>query len=158
LIDSTGSNFLHGNGILVQNAVGTRAFGPVTVKGNTVIGGELAPNLAGNIAVGIYVTSGTQDVTVTDNVVRRVAHSGIRLESSTRNYVANNRLVSTGTGGIYAFEVLNTTDSKILNNIVSVDPNSPLGSSVILERGNSRNNTYTGNTDGRNPIAASRQN
>jgi len=158
LIDSRGSSFLHGNGILVQNAVGSRAFGPVTVKGNTVIGGELAPNLAGNIAVGIYITSGTQDVTVTDNIVRRVAHSGIRLESSTRNYVANNRLVSTGTGGIYAFEVLNTTDSKILNNIVSVDPNSPLGSSVILERGNSRGNTYTGNTDGRNPISAARQN
>lgn len=152
LIDSSGSRFLHGNGILVQNGAGTRAFGPVTVKGNTVIGGELVPNISGNIATGIYITGSTQDVTVVNNTVRRVAHSGIRLENSTRNYVANNKLISTGTGGILAFDIVNTTDSKILNNIVSVDPNSPLGNSAIQQRGNSRNNTFEGNTDGRNPI------
>lgn len=152
MIDSRGSGFLHGNGIVVQNGAGARTFGPVLVKGNTITGGELVPNLSGNIALGIYVAGQTRDVTVVNNTIQRVAHSGIRLENSTRNYVANNTLVSTGTGGILAFEVINTTDSQILDNVVSVDPNSPLGNSVIQETGNSRNNTYRGNTDGRTPI------
>ena len=153
LIDSRGSTFLHGNGILVQNGPRTRGFGPVLIKGNTVIGGDLVPNLAGNIATGIYIAASSQDVTVTNNTIRRVAHAGIRLESVTRVYVANNSLISTGTGGILAFEVINTTDSKILNNVVAVDPNSPLGNSVIHETGTSRNNVYSGNTDGRAPLA-----
>ncbi len=152
VIDSRGSTFLHGNGILVQNGAGTHGFGPVLIKGNTVIGGELVPNTAGNVAIGIYVSGGTQDVTVVNNTIRRVAHSGIRLENSTRNYVANNTLVSTGTGGILAFEIINTADSRILDNAVTVDPNSPLGNSIIQETGSSRNNVYRGNTNGRGPL------
>ena len=153
LIDSRGSTFLHGNGILVQNSAGTRNFGPVLIKGNTVIGGELVPNVSGNVATGIYVSGKTQDVTVINNTIRRVGHSGIRLENSTRNYVANNTLTSTGTGGILAFEVINTTDSKILDNVIAVDPNSPLGNSGIQESGTSRNNLYRGNTNGRTALA-----
>ena len=155
-IDSRGSPFLHGNGILVQNGGGTSNFGPVLIKGNTVIGGELVQNVSGNIAVGIYVSGQTQDVSVVNNTVRRVAHSGIRLENSTRNYVANNTLTSTGTGGISAFEVINTTDSKILDNIIAVDPNSLMGTSIIAESGTSRNNLYRGNTNGRTALAPSR--
>jgi parallel beta-helix repeat protein len=153
LIDSRGSGFLHGNGIVIQNGAGVRAFGPVLVKANTVIGGDLVPNTSGNIGAGIYVAANTRDVSVVNNTIQRVAHSGIRLENSTRNYVAGNKLISTGTGGINAFEVINTTDSQILNNIVSVDPNSPLGTSVIYESGTSRNNVYRGNTNGRTPLA-----
>jgi parallel beta-helix repeat protein len=97
----------------------------------------------------------TQDVTVTNNTVRRVAHCGIRLENSTRVYVANNTLISTGTGGILSFEIMNTTDSKIIDNVVAVDPNSPLGTSVIHETGTSRNNQYKGNNDGRKALAPS---
>jgi parallel beta-helix repeat protein len=148
-IDSSGSTFLHGNGIVVQNGALTRPFGPILIKNNQIIGGQMVPNISGNIAVGIYMTSRTEDVTVVNNTVRRVAHSGIRLESTTRNYVANNTLVSTGTGGILAFEVIDTTDSKIVDNVVSVDPRSPLGNSVIQETGKSRNNIYSGNTDGK---------
>jgi parallel beta-helix repeat protein len=152
IIDSTGSTFLHGNGIVVQNGALTRPFGPILVKNNQIVGGELAPTVNGNIAVGIYITSGTENVTVVNNTVRRVAHSGIRLEGTTRNNVAENTLISTGTGGIMAFEVIDTTDSQIVNNVVSVDPKSPAGTSIIQESGKSRNNTYRGNSNGRTPL------
>jgi parallel beta-helix repeat protein len=152
MIDSRGSDFLHGNGILVQNAAETRDFGPVLIKGNTVIGGELIPNVSGNIATGIYIASNTQDVTVVDNIVRRVGHAGIRLQNTTRNHVARNTLISTGSGGINAFEVMDTTDSQIIDNVVSIDPNSLAATSNIVESGNSRNNTYRGNTNGRTPL------
>lgn len=154
LIDSRGSTFAHGNGILVQNSAGTRNFGPVLVERNTIIGGHLQPNAGGNIHTGIYVAGHTQDVRVVDNTITRVAHSGIRLQVSTRNYVARNRLVSTGTGGIPSFDVQDTTDSEIVDNVVSIDPNSPIGTSVIQETGTTtRNNRYRGNTDGRGPLA-----
>jgi parallel beta-helix repeat protein len=153
VIDSRGSTFLHGNGILIQNGARTSDFGPVLVKGNTIIGGNLVPNTSGSIASGIYITAYTQNVTVIENAIRRVAHCGIRLENSTRNYVAGNTLISTGTGGIPSFEILNTTDSKIFDNVVTIDPNSPLGTIVIQERGTSRNNQYKGNTNGRTALA-----
>jgi parallel beta-helix repeat protein len=152
-IDSRGSTFLHGNGILVQNGARTQGFGPVLVKGNTIIGGELLPNTAGNVATGIYVAAYTQDVSVINNIIRRVAHCGIRLENTTRNYVVGNTLTSTGTGGILAFEIINTNDSKIFDNVVAIDPNSPVATSVIQERGTSRNNQYKGNTNGRTALA-----
>lgn len=152
-IDSRGSALLHGNGILVQNGARTSNFGPVLVKGNTIIGGNLVPNTSGNVASGIYVAAYAQDVTVIENTIRRVAHCGIRLENSTRIYVAGNTLISTGTGGIPSFEILNTTDSKIFDNVVTIDPNSPLGTSVIQETGTSRNNLYKGNTNGRTALA-----
>lgn len=154
LIDSRGSTFAHGNGILVQNSAGTRNFGPVLVERNTIIGGELQPHVGGNIHTGIYVAGHTQDVRVVDNTITRVSHSGIRLQVSTRNYVARNRLTSTGTGGIPSFDVQDTTDSEIVDNVVSLDPNSPIGTRVIQETGTtSRNNRYRGNTDGRGPLA-----
>jgi parallel beta-helix repeat protein len=154
-IDSTNSNFIHGNGIVVQNAVRTRGFGPVMVKDNTVIGGALIPNSAGFVATGIFIVSFTQDVSVINNIIRRVAHSGIRLESSTRNYVSGNKLISTGTGGILAFEVTDTTDSQILNNVVVVDPNSPLGNEVIREAGTSARNSYKGNSSSKGLLGPS---
>lgn len=158
IIDSRGSTFLHGNGILVQNSAGTHNFGPVMIKNNTIIGGELQPTINGRIATGIYIAGKTSNVTVINNTIRRVAHSGIRLQDSTRNHVAGNKLISTGTGGILAFEIINTTDSSILDNVVAIDPNSPAGNSTIKETGASRNNTYRGNTDGRtalDPVIAS---
>ncbi len=153
-IDSTNSGFLHGNGILVQNSVRSSGFGPVLVKDNTVIGGPLVPNFAGFVAAGIYITAYTQDVRVMNNTVRRAAHSGIRLENSTRNYVSGNKLISTGTGGILAFEVNNTTDSQIFDNVVLLDPNS-LGTEVIQEAGTSARNSYKGNSNSKGPLAPS---
>ncbi len=154
-IDSTNSGFLHGNGILVQNGVRTIGYGPVLVKDNTVTGGALIPNSAGFIAIGIYITAFTQEVKVVNNTVSRVAHSGIRLEDSTRNYVSGNKLISTGTSGILAFEVTNTTDSQIFNNVVVVDPNSPLGNEVIQEAGTSARNSYKGNSSSKGSLAPS---
>ena len=153
-IDSTNSGFLHGNGILVQNSVRSSGFGPVLVKDNTVIGGPLVPNFAGFVAAGIYITAYTQDVRVMNNTVRRAAHSGIRLENSTRNYVSGNKLISTGTGGILAFEVTNTTDSQIFDNVVLLDPNT-LGTEVIQEAGTSARNSYKGNSNSKGSLAPS---
>jgi parallel beta-helix repeat protein len=153
IIDSTKSGFLHGNGILVQNNVRTSGFGPVLVQGNTVIGGPLVPNIVGSVATGIYVAGFTQDVKVINNIVRRVAHCGIRLENSTRNYVSGNKLISTGTGGMFAIEVTNTTDSQILNNVVVVDQNSPVGTEVILEAGTSARNSYSGNSNSKGSLS-----
>ncbi|MDQ3665037.1 MAG: right-handed parallel beta-helix repeat-containing protein [Acidobacteriota bacterium] len=152
-IDSTNSGFLHGNGILVQNGARTSGFGPVLVRDNTVIGGGLIPNSSGFVAAGIYIAAFTQDVKVINNTVRRVAHSGIRLENSTRNYVSGNKLISTGTGGILSFEVNNTTDSQIIDNVVVVDSNSPLGTEVIQEAGTSARNSYRGNTGSKGSLA-----
>jgi parallel beta-helix repeat protein len=152
VIDSRGSRFLHGNGILVQNGAQTSGFGPVLIKDNTVIGGELVPNISGNIATGIYVTANTQDVSIINNTVTRVAHCGIRLDGTTRNIVSGNKLISTGTGGLEAFEVIDTTDSQILNNVITIDPASPLGRGEIVETGNSRNNIYRGNSNGRTAL------
>ncbi len=152
-IDSTNSNFLHGNGILVQNGVRTSGFGPVLVKDNTVIGGGLIPNSSGFVAAGIYITAFTQDVKVINNTVSRVAHSGIRLENTTRNYVSGNKLISTGTGGILSFEITNTTDSQIFNNVILVNPNSPLGTEVIQEAGTSARNSYKGNSGSKGSLA-----
>ncbi|MGB8508635.1 MAG: right-handed parallel beta-helix repeat-containing protein [Pyrinomonadaceae bacterium] len=152
-IDSRNSNFIHGNGILVQNGARTSGYGPVLVQNNTVIGGELLPPLAGYISVGIYVTAFTENVKIINNTVRRVAHSGIRLENTTRNYVSGNKLISTGTGGIISFEVTNTTDSQIFDNVVAIDPNSPLGTEIIQEAGTAARNSYRGNSSSRGALA-----
>ena len=152
VVDSRGSAFLHGNGILVQNTAHTLNFGPVLVKGNTVIGGEMRPNVSGLIAVGIYISGYTQDVEVANNILRRISHSGIRLEHTTRNYVHDNTLISTGSGGTLAFEVNNTTDSRIFNNVVTIDGNSPAATSIIAETGTSFNNVYKGNTGGKDVV------
>ena len=152
-IDSRGSGFIHGNGILVQNAAGTRNFGPVVVTRNTVIGGNLTPGETGYVATGIYVAGHTQDVEVSHNMVRRVSHSGIRFELTTRNNVFGNTVISTGSGGTLSFQLNDTTDSRIVDNIVVVDPNSPAATGVIQETGTtSANNFFSGNTDGRAPL------
>ena len=152
-IDSSNSGFLHGNGILVQNGARTSGFGPVLVKDNTVIGGGLIPNSVGLVATGIYITAFTRDVKVINNTVSRVAHSGIRLENTTRNYVSGNKLISTGTSGISSFEIINTTDSQIFNNVVLVNPNSPLGTEIIQEAGTSTRNSYKGNSGSKGSLA-----
>ncbi len=153
LIDSRGSGFIHGNGILVQNGAGTRNFGPVVVTRNTVIGGNLTPAESGYVATGIYVAGNTQDVEVSHNTVRRVSHSGIRFDNTTRNNVFKNTVISTGSGGNISFQLNDTTDSRIVDNIVAVDPNSPAATGVIQETGKtSANNVYSGNTDGRTPL------
>jgi hypothetical protein len=60
--------------------------------------------------------------------------------------VSENKVVSTGTGGINALEVIGTTDSVIQGNTVSVSPLSPLGSGLIVESGGSDRNTFSGNS------------
>jgi len=92
-------------------------------------------------------------VKVINNTVSRVAHSGIRLENTTRNYVSGNKLISTGTSGISPFEITNTTDSQIFNNVILVNPNSPLGTEVIQEAGTSARNSYKGNSGSKGSLA-----
>jgi len=152
LIDSRNSPFLHGNGILVQNAVKTSDYGPVLVEGNTIIGGDFLPHVGGLIASGIYLIF-VQNVRVVGNTVKRVAHSGIRVHGGSDNVVANNTIVSAGTGGILAFMVMDSARNQITDNDITIDPNSPMGTIVIEESGAaSRDNVYRGNRSGRTPL------
>ncbi len=144
VIDSTDSRFAHGNGILVQNTVGVRGYGPVRVLRNRITGGPLKDNFSGHIYSGIYVNGGT-NTTISGNEIIRTAHSGIRVENASGLLVERNRLVSTGTGGIESFEVLSTVDSRFVFNSVTVDPRSPLGRAAIVESGKSDRNYYEGN-------------
>ena len=144
LIDSTNSAFAHGNGILIQNTVGIRNYGPVSVLGNRVIGGPLKENVAGYVYSGIYVNGGS-NTTISGNEIIRTVHGGIRVEGASNLLVERNRIISTGTGGIVSFEILSTVDSRFASNSVTVDPRSPMGRSVIVESGTSDRNTYDGN-------------
>jgi len=141
LIDSSQSRFLHGNGIIVQNGAGA-SFGNVIVRRNKIIGYRLDGPGDSNMASGIYLAA-VNDVTVSDNEVTRAAHSGIRIESSTRITVERNKLLGTGTGGILSFEVKNTTDSKFRFNRVERD--GLYGRGLLTESGNSDRNIYEGN-------------
>jgi hypothetical protein len=143
MIDSSGSRFLHGNGIVIQNGAGGN-FGNVTVRRVTVIGGPLTSNES-NIASGIYLAS-VKDVVVTDSYVQRVGQSGFRVEGGVNITVERVKLVSTGTGGILSFEVSNTTDSRFAFNSVTVDPRSPLGRGLMHETHGSNRNVFEGNT------------
>jgi hypothetical protein len=85
--------------------------------------------------------------------VQRVAHCGIRLEYASRVRVLRNKIVSAGTGGLLSFDVKDTSDSEIIDNVITVDPRSPIGLEVIHETGTSSSrNVYRGNTNGRTPI------
>jgi parallel beta-helix repeat protein len=141
LIDSSNSRFLHGNGIIVQNGA-KASFGNVIVRRNKIIGYRLDGPADSNMASGIYLF-GVNDVTVSENEVARAAHSGIRVESSTRVTIERNKLLGTGTGGILSFEVKNTTDSKFRFNRVQRD--GLFGRGLLTESGDSDRNIYEGN-------------
>jgi hypothetical protein len=144
-IDSTNSTFLHGNGILVQNGVGIVNYGPVRVRRNRLKGGPLEHLVSGNMASGIYLVRASNTL-VSGNEIVRVGHSGIRLEGCSKVVVEKNTLISTGTGGIMSFDVMNTVDSRIAFNSVTVDGRSPAGRGLIVETGASDRNIYEGNT------------
>lgn len=141
VIDSSDSPFLHGNGVVIQN--GARAdFGNVTVRRLKILGFRMDAPPASRITSGIYLLH-VNDVVLSDNEIFRAAHSGIRIENSVRVTVERNTLVATGTGGIFSFEVLNTTDSQF--NFNQVRPQGLYGTGNIVETGNSNRNTYKGN-------------
>lgn len=144
VIDSTESAFAHGNGILVQNTVGVKDYGPVRVLRNRIVGGPLKDNFSGNVYSGIYV-SGASNTIISGNEIVRTAHGGIRTENASVLLVERNHLVSTGTGGIESFEVISTVDSRFVFNSVTVDPRSPMGRATIVESGTSDRNYYEGN-------------
>ncbi len=143
-IDSTGSPFLHGNAIMIQNGARSRDYGPVYVRRNTIIGGELKQGFVGNIASGIYLAA-VQRIFVEGNKVVRVSHSGIRIEQGRFITVKDNELISTGSGGILSFEINDTTDSVFTRNRVFVDPRSTAATDLIAETGKSDRNTFEGN-------------
>jgi parallel beta-helix repeat protein len=144
LIDSTSSQFPHGNGILVQNTVGIKEYGPVQVLNNRLIGGPLIENYSGHIFGGI-VLSGASNTIVADNEITRTAHNGIRVESGKGIVVERNKIVSTGTGGIPSFGVMSTVDSRFANNSVTIDPHSRTATAIIVESGSSDRNTFERN-------------
>jgi hypothetical protein len=145
-IDSSGSPFLHGNGICIQNTVHVPDFGPVTLRRFRIAGGPLIDNFSGNLATGVFVAGAARNTTITDGEIIRVGHSGVRLEGGSGVVLRNLKLVSTGAGGIQALELINQTDSQLFNISITVDPRSPLGTATIVESGSSDRNTFQGIT------------
>jgi hypothetical protein len=84
-----------------------------------------------------------KDVTIRNNVITRTGQSGIHIEG-TRFVVENNKLTDVGGGGIPGF-VVNTTDSKIINNTLSYSGAGPVDNTMTVSP-NSRNNVFQGNT------------
>lgn len=148
LIDSTNSPLadgkpnVHGNGILVQNNVGTLDFGPVLIEDAKVIGGPLIQNFGGRIATGVYIGGKIAKVDVKRVQVIRVSQCGFRFEEAIDCGGEDLEVISGGTGGLEAFDVLNTSHSVFKNIKASVDPNSLTANDHITERGISDFNDF----------------
>jgi len=101
-------------------------------------GGDLVPNISAILQPAFMLPQNTQDVTVANNTIQRVAHSGIRPREQHSKLRDWEQAYLDWDWSIISFGGSNTTDSKIFDNIVAIDPNSPLGTSTIQEKGASR--------------------
>jgi hypothetical protein len=133
-----------GNGIVVQSTSNTPYVGPVLIEKNTIIGGEnQGPNLTNIMSNGIYVFGNTmRDVTIRDNIIRRTAQSGIRIEG-TRIVVSNNQLIDVGGGGTPGF-VVSATNSEIVGNTLTGTGSGPVDGRMLILEG-SRGNLFQNN-------------
>jgi hypothetical protein len=132
-----------GNGIVVQATTGTPYVGPILIENNTIIGGSNTGVITNVLSNGIYVFGATmRDVTIRNNSITRTAQSGIRIEG-TRIYVLNNKLTDVGGGGIPGFVVM-ATDSRIIGNTFSSNPNQSVDATITILPG-SRGNIFQNN-------------
>jgi hypothetical protein len=133
-----------GNGIVVQATSGTPYVGPILIENNTIIGGSNTGVITKVLSNGIYVFGATmRDVTIRNNSITRTGQSGIRIEG-TRIYVLNNKLTDVGGGGIPGFAVL-ATDSRIIGNTFSSNPNQSVDGTITVlpgSKGNIFQNNY----------------
>jgi hypothetical protein len=132
-----------GNGIVVQATTGTPYVGPILIENNTIIGGSNTGVITKILSNGIYVFGATmRDVMIRNNSITRTGQSGIRVEG-TRIQVLNNKLTDVGGGGIPGF-VVRTTDSRIIGNTFSSNPNQSVDSTITVLPG-SKDNTFQNN-------------
>ena len=143
-IDVRGSEILTtGNGIVVQATSGTTYVGQILVEGNTIIGGSNKVPITKYLSNAIYVFGPTmRDVTIRNNSITRTGQSGIRIEG-TQIKVLNNQLTDVGGGGIPGFVVL-ATDSQIIGNTFSFNPEQSVDGTITILPG-SRRNVYQNN-------------
>jgi hypothetical protein len=132
-----------GNGIVVQATSGTPYVGPILIENNTIIGGSNTGVITNVLSNGIYIFGATmRDVTIRDNSITRTGQSGIRIEG-TRIYVLNNKLTDVGGGGTPGFVVL-ATDSRIVGNTFSSNPNQSVDGTITVLPG-SKGNIFQNN-------------
>jgi hypothetical protein len=132
-----------GNGIVVQATTGTPYVGPILIENNTIIGGSNTGVITKVLSNGIYVFGATmRDVTIRNNSITRTGQSGIRIEG-TRIYVLNNKLTDVGGGGIPGF-VVAATDSRIIGNTFSSNPNQSVDATITILPG-SKGNIFQNN-------------
>jgi hypothetical protein len=138
-IDVRNSDYsITGNGIVVQSTSGTPFVGPILIENNTIIGGSNTGVITNVLSNGIYIFGGTmQDVTIRDNSITRTGQSGIRIEG-TRINVLNNKLTDVGGGGTPGFVVL-ATNSQIIGNTFSSNPNQSVDGTITILPGSARN-------------------
>jgi len=78
-----------------------------------------------------------RDVTIRNNSITRTGQSGIRIEG-TQIRVLNNQLTDVGGGGIPGFVVL-ATDSQIIGNTFSSNPEQSVDPTITILPGSKRN-------------------
>jgi len=127
-----------GNGIVVQATTGTPYVGPILIENNTIIGGSNTGVITKILSNAIYVFGATmRDVTIRNNSITRTGQSGISIEG-TRIQVLNNKLTDVGGGGIPGF-VVTATDSRIIGNTFSSNPNQSVDATITIRPGSNRN-------------------
>ncbi len=134
---------ISGNGIVVQATTGTTLVGPILIENNTIIGGSNEGTITNVLSNGIYAFGAMKDVTIRNNVITRTGQSGIHIDG-TRFLVENNKLTDVGGGGTPGF-VVNTTDSKIINNTLTYSGAGPVDNTMVVSP-TSRNNVFQRNT------------
>ena len=137
------------NAIAIQNGVGASPYGHIEVTSNTIIAGDHASSTLDLANYGILVRTAS-DVRVADNFVRR-AQWGISVDyGSSAVTVERNTCVTCGTPSSFPINIQDSSNNKILNNVLYNQPGDALGYPDplvrrIVETGSSDNNIYSGN-------------
>ncbi|MDQ1610344.1 MAG: hypothetical protein QOG00_275 [Pyrinomonadaceae bacterium] len=141
-----------GNGINIQSSGQGDEYGPVYVERNILIGGALAPDVAGHMVFGIFVSAGTRRVTVAGNKIQRTSNSGIIVYGSGHT-VQENELVSVGDrAGNVAVALVGTQRIGVSRNKVKIDTGAQTASDLIAESAGANFNLIEGNTSNSPPV------
>ncbi|MDQ6786004.1 MAG: hypothetical protein M3033_04190 [Acidobacteriota bacterium] len=123
-----------GHGIAGNNGDGSRYVGLINISNNVFIGGDVHKftdankngfydsgetwNPVNNMACGIFIANNFQDVSITNNQIRRVSQAGIYLGGVWRAYVSGNAIQNNG-GSVSAIILDSTKYSVVRDNYTS---------------------------------------
>ncbi|HTH51981.1 MAG TPA: hypothetical protein VL501_08610, partial [Pyrinomonadaceae bacterium] len=133
------------NAIIVQTGGSNLGIQGGEICRNKIIGRDAAKGIDGSMLNGIAV-SGSNDISVHDNLVQGALQSGLYINKCLRLEVERNTLYDVAPGGIVAVRVENTRDSRFVGN--SVKKHAAGNDDRFVELGSSGNNVYSGNTRG----------